>query len=293
VRQTEIKLNRRIFNFVAVSLFFFTAGVCPGVSMAEEVLTTGVIPQTRFAPGEFLPVSVKLINFGSDRRVDVIAEYKIFNEKNEEILRQSETVAVETTASFIKLIQLPSDLPLGLYRVWSSINYLGQEFPAISQFEFRVERKILGFFERQFWFLLLGLIFIVLAVSSVIYVKHRHFLRHYVYHNCPDVPEKERIYYEILSSVLKEMRYHLGDKAIEIFQSVPGAKADLRTGRILSAGVNPAKTVALLVLEYEKRTGRKMSFSLADERSPKIIKNKKLVSGNLGNPVSEIYARNS
>jgi len=115
-----------------------------------EVKTESGTLISRVAPGEFLPLSIKLLNFGGGRRVDVIIEYKIFDKGGNTVLSENETVAVETTASFVKLLQVPPDTLPGEYIARSSILYQDQVVPATAQFPFTVERKIAGIFLSQF-----------------------------------------------------------------------------------------------------------------------------------------------
>lgn len=120
---------------------------------------------TRVAPGESLPFSIKLINFGIAKRVDAIVYYKIFDENNREIYSKNETVAVETSASFIRDAQLPTDIAPGTYRIVTEIVYADQVISAISEFKFQVERKIFGVFQRDFlWYVFL--MFLVSAASA-------------------------------------------------------------------------------------------------------------------------------
>ena len=144
---------------------------------------------SRVAPGDFLPISVKLVNFGGGRRVDVTINYQIIDENAEEVISQVETVAVETTANFVKVIQIPYQIPSGKYRAVSSIIYEGQEVPAISQFEFTVERKFAGIFVSQL--LIYGivtlLISVAFAVVSRLLIKKRR-ARRIAPHEYPDVP---------------------------------------------------------------------------------------------------------
>lgn len=132
--------------------------------LKSEVKTSSGNLATRVAPGELLPVSVKLVNFGGGRRVDVTIDYFILNEKGDVVLTEKETVAVETTASFIKILQIPRDIQPGQYTAESSITYQGQKVPATASYQFTVERKIAGMFMSQFFIygvitLMVGIIF--------------------------------------------------------------------------------------------------------------------------------------
>ena len=216
---------------------------------------------SKVAPGEFLPISVKLINFGEGRRVDVDVDYQILNSNNVVVFSQSETVAVETTASFVKNIQIPLDLPSGEYIASSKITYEGQEVPATSKFEFSVERKIAGIFVSQF--ILYGtvtiLVGIAFAVLSRLIIKRRASRSNP--HEYSDVPKEERLFYEIISDIIMQMRSHKGDQAIQIAGKIDGLVINEENGRVLKINKDPAEIVALLILQYQKSFGKKMVFS--------------------------------
>lgn len=216
---------------------------------------------SKVAPGEFLPISVKLINFGEGRRVDVDVDYQILNSNNVVVFSQSETVAVETTASFVKNIQIPLDLPSGEYIASSKITYEGQEVPATSKFEFSVERKIAGIFVSQF--ILYGtvtiLVGIAFAVLSRLIIKRRASRSNP--HEYSDVPKEERLFYEIISDIIMQMRSHKGDQAIQIAGKIDGLVINEENGRVLKINKDPAEIVALLIFQYQKSFGKKMIFS--------------------------------
>lgn len=151
------------FYLLAIILtiaFWFAAVVA--MAQESEIKTSSGNLVTRVAPGELLPVSVKLVNFGGGRRVDVTIDYSILNEKGDVVLTEKETVAVETTASFIKILQIPQNTPPGNYTAQSSITYQGQKVPATASYQFTVERKIAGMFVSQF--LIYGAITLVVGI---------------------------------------------------------------------------------------------------------------------------------
>jgi len=139
-------------------------------SFQKDLTSTPIIEPSlqvlaaRIAPGEFLPFSVRLINFGIARRVDVIVYYKIFNGNNKEVYTQNETLAVETTASFIRNIQLPKDMLPGAYKIVAEIVYANQVIAAISEFQFQVEKKIFGVFQSDF--LRYAVFMLIISVAS-------------------------------------------------------------------------------------------------------------------------------
>lgn len=215
----------------------------------------------RIAPGEVLPVSVYLSNFGGRGRVDVTLEYYVLNSSQEIILRQSETVAVETTSNFIKSFQLPEDIDEGYYTVKTEVRYIGQEFPAISEFSFRIENKVLGLFRDQliFFSLLTGGVTLLAVMIAYLFVK-RYSNKRILPHDYLNIRNNERIFYELISDTIMTMQLKIGEKAIKIAQKVQGIELDPKTGRIIRIDEQPSKVIAKLVAEYEKE-GNFVSFT--------------------------------
>ncbi|HEY4515865.1 MAG TPA: hypothetical protein VJH67_01605 [Candidatus Paceibacterota bacterium] len=221
--------------------------------------------QVRVAPGEILPISVRLSNFGGGKRVDVLIEYSIFSSTGKEIYSISETVAVETTANFIKSIQIPLGTVSGTYTAKTSIIYGGQLAPAITQFPFKVERKILGLFQSDFFLyggITLIISFFALLLGRVLIKRRKSRFAPFDYSN---IPHNERTFYEILSDTIMQMRQRVGDDALFIASNISGLQIDKKNGRVLAITESPAKVIAVLVSKYEKILGKKVSFSLRRE----------------------------
>jgi hypothetical protein len=216
----------------------------------------------KVAPWELLPVSVKLLNVSGTRRLDVQVYYSILSYENESIYSSSETVAVETTASFVKMVQIPYYIIPGVYSVKVSLKYDGQTVPATSHFPFTVEKKIGGIFQTTL------LTYIAIALLSTCILVISLFVFRRKYHNrsrlspieYSDVPTNMRTFYEIISDTIMDMRQRVGDQAIVIANRIEGLKIDSETGKVLSVSENPSKIIAELVSEYERELGKKVSF---------------------------------
>lgn len=262
-------------SFFAVLLFLYIYS--PLVILAEDVsnfsIDENVIENSRVdvsgaslsvkvAPGEILPISIKLSNFGGGRKIDVIVAYEIFNDAQVKIYSATETVAVETTAQFVKNIQIPFDTKSGKYTAKALIEYQGQVVPASTQFTFIVEHKVLGLFQNDFyWYgFIMLLVIIATSVGSYFWVKRSraHRLRPHEY---PHVSSEDRVFYEIISDTIMQMRYRMGDKAIDIAKSIDELTIN-DSGKVLKIKADPAKIVALLILKYEKLLGQKVSFAV-------------------------------
>lgn len=219
----------------------------------------------KVSPGELLPISVKILNFGGGKRVDVLVTYSIFSSEGVPVYRASETIAVETTNAFVKTIQIPFDTEPGIYTAKTSLLYQGQEVPATTGFSFRVERKMLGLFQSEFLFfgggsLLLSLLMIVIGYNLV---KRRTSSRSDPI-DYGHIPHDDRVFYELISDTVLEMRQKVGDRALKIASRIEGLEIDTNTGRIVRLKNSPSKIIAELVAGYEKTLGKKVSFSFRE-----------------------------
>ena len=218
---------------------------------------------TKVAPGEVLPISVKLSNFGSSQRIDVLITYGIFSSTGNEIYSINETVAVETTNNFVKTIQIPFGTAPGTYTARTSIIYNSQLVPATTQFSFTVERKFFGLFQSDF-FLYGGVtifISIIMVLLAYALIKRRRATR-FTPFDYSNISSDKRTFYEILSDTITSMRGRVGDDALLIASHIDGLKIDVKNGRVIELTGPPSKTIALLVSEYEKILGKKVSFSI-------------------------------
>src|SRR3989344_4791877 len=233
------------------------------VTKNAKVDSTSASLAVRVAPGELLPISVKLSNFGGGRRVDVTITYGLFNDQGNQIYTTTETVAVETTASFVKAIQVPFGTPPGQYIARTSIIYQDQLVPATAQFAFSVEKRIMGLFQSDFYLYasVLLVVSVVTGIVARIWIKRQRYVRVNP-HEYLSVPKKDRIFYEIISDTIMQMRYRVGDKALAIAKSVDGLVIDENSGKVLELKVDPAKIVAQLIVQYEKMWGEKVSFAI-------------------------------
>jgi hypothetical protein len=217
----------------------------------------------RVAPGDFLTVSVKLVNFGAQKRVDVVVDYKILDSGKKEVYKENETVAVETTASFVKRLQLPQNIKPGVYTLVSVLNYPYQEQPAVSEFTFTVENKIGSFFQSDLiLFSVIALLAVAILVACIYFFSSFLQKRRVQLFDYSDKPKDQIIYYQILSNIIAEMRMRVGDDALQIAADIPDLQINDKTGYIINIKKEPAKIIALLISRYEKMTGQKISFAL-------------------------------
>lgn len=77
-------------------------------------------------PGKDLIANIIIYNLGEVGKVDANIDYIIENENGSVIATSSDTVAVETQASFAKTINIPEDTPDGKYLLYVHIAYNGK-----------------------------------------------------------------------------------------------------------------------------------------------------------------------
>ncbi len=214
---------------------------------------------TRFASGDILPTSVVLSNFGAPKRVDILIEYDITSPRNVVVSSISETVAVETTSSFIRPIQIPNGLGSGVYTLTSTVTYPGQIAPASSKFRFKIEPKIFGIFLSDFVLCLIGLILLagMAAFIGNFYAGRR------ISRGSPleykKTPTRDRLFYEITSDIIAQIRNQIGNKALIMANQIDGLLVDNRTGRVIKMEKDPSEIIALLIYKYENALGRKIT----------------------------------
>lgn len=238
------------------------------------------VPALEMAPGEFLPISVKLTNFGSKEEINVTVNYEIQDGSGKVFYRWGEEVPVKNTISYVKNIPLPITLPSGQYFALSKINYHDQTAPAVSKFEFTVNRKVAGFFLDQL--AVYGLV--ILFVGAGFFVLSRVFIgrraRRLVLLDYSEAPKENRPFFELISDIIADARKRHGDRAIEIAAEIDGLVLDEEEARVLNVNKEPAEIIALLILKYEKTFKKKIKYQ-PRKKSPEMKKKLKLVEENL------------
>ena len=239
------------------------------VTKNAQVKTTSAGLATKVAPGDLLPVSVRLANFGGGRRVDVLVHYDMVEDATGKVvLSTNETVAVETTDNFVKNLQVPSGVSAGDYTVKASITYRGQQVPATTSFTFQVEPKIFGVFRNEFY--IYGSGAIVVGIGLVI-VGHQSDKRRRATRvtalDYGEIPRDKRVFYELVSDTVMSMRQQVGQQALDIAGGIEGLEIDEHTGRVIKLSGSPSRIVAELVSGYEKSLGKRVSFSFRREES--------------------------
>jgi hypothetical protein len=244
-----------ILIFILSPILFWTNDFVLAQELSKIEVTT-IDQFQKVAPGESLPVSMKLFNMGGSGRVDVEITYRIEDAQKNVLTEELETVAVETTASFIKQVKIPPDLKPGKYFVLADMKYSDQKVPAVSRMPFQIEYKFLGFFLDQL--IILGSVIIagVILILLVVYFINKNRRIVVSQFDYKKVPDNLRPYYELISDIILTMRLHLGDKAVEIANSIIGLKV-ANNGEVLALEKEPMEIVTLLTMQYENKLGYK------------------------------------
>jgi len=244
----------KLIILLIISSILFWANNFVWAQNLDKIEITAIDQFQKVAPGESLPIAIKLLNMGGSGRVDVQITYRVGDSSRNILSEESETVAVETTASFIKQVKIPPDLKPGKYFVLAELKYPDQKAPAVTTLPFFVEYKFFGFFLSQ-W-LILGAV-ILLGSSSILLINYyvnksrRIVVSNFDYKN---VPGNLKPYYELISDIILSMRLHLGDKAISLANKLDGLKVSTN-GEVLEIKKEPMEIVTLLTLAYEKNQG--------------------------------------
>ena len=118
----------------------------------------------KVSPGDTLWFTTKILNFANEKRVDVTLEYNILDENENEILTRSETVAIETQASFVGRMELSEDIKIGKYMLEvKMIQSDGKTSIGKSSFQVRLEEDFKGFVSKN-KFLIMIILGIIVAI---------------------------------------------------------------------------------------------------------------------------------
>jgi hypothetical protein len=102
----------------------------------EKLLDIKVDPITKDVnPGQNLKFQVTLYNLGFTKRVDVFINYTIKSVETDNIIAKlSETMAIETSLSFMRTIKIPEDTEPGVYTIDAIANYDDKKATSVASF---------------------------------------------------------------------------------------------------------------------------------------------------------------
>jgi len=259
MNKIKLKIKRSLIFLILPFLIF--GFISPAFAQdISDFKTEGKALLTRVAPGEKLPISVKLMNFGEGGRVDVTINYVIENSLGKKVSQESETVAVETTSTYIREVPIPEHFSPGQYTAVTEIEYDGQKVPAISEFQFTVENKVFGIFLSRFiLYTIVGIFLAVILIFIGRFINKKRRSRFEV-HDYSDTKKEERVFYEMISDIIMQMRYQYGKRAIELAQKIEGLIVEDESGKVLDINKDPAEIVSLLMIYYKKEFGKNANF---------------------------------
>lgn len=146
----KIKYNLNIKNiyFLTLVITFLLVSIMSIMAQINEENYTATnlkieIPSSHknIRSGESLWFTIKVLNLANKQRMDVSLKYEILDSNKVSIITKSETVAIETQASFVKQIEIPKNSPSGKYSLYGKVTYAnGNEVFAEDSFNI-IEKK--------------------------------------------------------------------------------------------------------------------------------------------------------
>jgi|GEM_PF-2513490 len=96
-----------------------------------------------YLPGETINFQIYVTNMGSTQKFDYTIKYLVVDDTGKVITRKEETLAVQTTASVNRNIQLPKSILPGKYYLQAISDYGNKQAKSVSEFEVvqKVEEK--------------------------------------------------------------------------------------------------------------------------------------------------------
>ena len=134
-----------------------------------EVFTEIAPSNKRISPGEELLAEVTLVNLG-ESRTDVAIEYQIISEDGIELLREQETIGIETQTNLIKRFRIPENAAFGKYILYVKVTYDEKIASATSTFEVR---EGLTFSIAIVWVILISLALAAIVTGVVLHLREK------------------------------------------------------------------------------------------------------------------------
>lgn len=214
--------------------------------------------------GDSLPVNIQLLNFGTPgEKVDVTMNFIIQDHFDNIALQRTETVAVQTTASFTRYFQIPDTLDHGTYTLSLLVSYRDQQFPAISEQQFTVEHSILGYGLSK-WYPAIPLVLLPFIFTLFVWRrKKKHNVENFdiVERKYDHISKNERTNYEIVHDIVESIHYRVGDKKInEVMDRIPGLTLNKKNLHVEEINGPMEEIIPMLIHEYEEITGKKANI---------------------------------
>lgn len=226
----------------------YTPFVATASNTKTSMLLTriGSFKSLETAPGESIAIPVTFEQVGGNTG-SVAVLYQILDKNNAVVFEETDTLSTQTVGA--KRVPIPQQSAPGTYFASVSILSAGHPITQPMKFPFVVEQKIAGIFVSTLIYY--GWItFCILLVAVIFYLwirkKQKFAIRNYA-----NVPEPERMYYEIIGDMIAQMYKTIGVKAYKTADSITGLTVDLTTGRVLRITKDPSEMVATLLIRYQ------------------------------------------
>lgn len=140
VSHAKTAFPKLIFLVIFLALAIVGVIFVPGLINKDALLDIAATPdKPSFAIGEDLGFDVEIYNMGSADEFDIALKYRLLDSRENTILSREETVAISTSTSHHRSIELPSNTLPGDYTLRVFANY--KDKVATSSFSFSVTDK--------------------------------------------------------------------------------------------------------------------------------------------------------
>lgn len=127
----------KIYTLLFVAYFLFSILCLTTViseSTASLAISVSVVEGDTFRPGQSFHIITEIRNSKSSGRIDVKVTYEVTDVKDNSILVESTTVAIETLSSFSEEIKLPETIKGGVYLLKANVTSLdGTKYAEVSR----------------------------------------------------------------------------------------------------------------------------------------------------------------
>jgi hypothetical protein len=161
------KLFLGILIVGALALFVFATNKSRINSFAISQVSSNLevdIPSDykQVAAGDKIWFTTKLLNLADVGRRDVTLTYKVTDNKQNVLVSKSETVAVQTQASFVGSLEIPQNAPTGDYILSVFLNSVGESRGIETQSSFRIVKNATD--KKPYYYIGGGIIALVIII---------------------------------------------------------------------------------------------------------------------------------
>ncbi|MBR9706427.1 hypothetical protein GOV14_05305 [Candidatus Pacearchaeota archaeon] len=122
--------------------------------------------------GEDIWFTTKVLNLANKKRIDVTLKYEIYNSTNNVVISKTETVAIETQASFVGKLRISEDIKPGNYILKITLLTSTKDYETQASFRIIKNNDTQPLLSTRSIFITL-LIFITVAVLLILAIKSK------------------------------------------------------------------------------------------------------------------------